>query len=40
MKYIALIALAAMAIGLGACAHHEETAPTTTTVPASHGYRK
>jgi hypothetical protein len=37
MKYIVLIAIAAMAIGLGGCAHEpaHQSPP-----PASHGYSK
>jgi hypothetical protein len=39
MKYFTIIALAAAAMFLGACA--KETAPTTTTTStASHGYSK
>jgi hypothetical protein len=38
MKYIAIIALAALAFGLGACA--SSTPPATTTTTASTGYTK
>jgi hypothetical protein len=38
MKYLAIIALAAMALSLGACA--SKPAPTTTHTTASTGYSK
>jgi len=38
MKYLAIIALAAAAFGLGAC-KSKEPAPTTPP-PSSHGYSK
>ena len=38
MKYIAMIALAAMALSLGACASKSST--TTASTTASTGYRK
>ncbi len=39
MKYLAIIALSALALSLGACAHKTTTsAPTTST--ASTGYSK
>jgi hypothetical protein len=38
MRILALVALAAMALGLGACAKHE--AATSTTSTASTGYSK
>jgi hypothetical protein len=37
MKYLALIALAALAFGLDACS---STPPSTTTTTASTGYKK
>jgi hypothetical protein len=41
MKYLAIIALAAMALGLGACAKKEPAYTTsTTTHAASTGYSK
>jgi hypothetical protein len=36
MKLIAIITLAAAAIGLSACAHHEEPAPAPTTTHSSY----
>jgi hypothetical protein len=39
MRILALAAFAAMALGLGACSHHEE-AHTATTTTASTGYSK
>jgi hypothetical protein len=38
MKYIAMIALAAMALSLGACA--DKTSTTTGSTTASTGYKK
>jgi hypothetical protein len=38
MKYLAIIALAALAIGLDACS--SSTPPPTTTTTASTGYKK
>ena len=38
MKYLAIIALAAVAFSVGACAKKEPT--TTTSSTASHGYTK
>jgi hypothetical protein len=38
MKYLAIIALAALAIGLNACS--SSTPPATTTTAASTGYTK
>ena len=38
MKYLAIIALAALAFGLEACA--SSTPPTTTSTTASTGYKK
>jgi hypothetical protein len=38
MKYLAIIALAALAFGLGACA--SSTPPSTTTTSASTGLSK
>lgn len=40
MKYLAIAALVAASLGLGACAHKAEPAPTTTTHAASTGYQK
>jgi len=40
MKYIAMIALAAMALSLGACASKSTTTTATTSTTASHGYSK
>ncbi len=41
MKYLALLALAAMALSLGACARDEDTSRTTsTTYSSSTGYSK
>lgn len=43
MKYLAILALAAMAISLGACAREEPaytTTTTTTSTAASTGYVK
>ncbi|HZJ16705.1 MAG TPA: hypothetical protein VFD27_16755 [Chthoniobacteraceae bacterium] len=37
MKYLAIITLAALALGLGACSHHESAPPPP---PASSGYHK
>ncbi len=39
MKYLAIIALAAVALSLGACASKEPTSASTTT-SASTGYSK
>jgi len=39
MKYLALLALAAMALSLGACSHHEDTSHTATH-STSTGYSK
>jgi len=39
MKYLAIIAVAVMAIGLGACASKPASTSTTSTT-ASHGYSK
>jgi hypothetical protein len=38
LKYLAIIALGAFMLSLGACAHKEPAATTTTS--ASHGYSK
>ena len=40
MKYLAIIALAAMALGLGACAKKEPAYTTTQTHSAYTGYSK
>ena len=41
MKYLAILALAAMAIGLGACAKHDtQTAETSHTAATSSTYAK
>jgi hypothetical protein len=38
MKYLAMLVLTAVALSLGACAHHE--ASSTTTTSSSSGYSK
>jgi hypothetical protein len=40
MKYLAIIAVAAMALGLGACAKKEPAYTSSTTHAASTGYSK
>ena len=41
MKYLAMIALAAMALSIGACAHKEQSTYTgTTSHTATTGYSK
>ena len=39
MRYLTIIALAAVAFSIGACAHKDETANTTSTSTGS-SYRK
>ena len=39
-KAIMIVALAASALSLGACAHKNETATTTSSTSASRGYSK
>jgi hypothetical protein len=40
MKYLAILALAAMAMGLGACAKHEAPPATTTHTATTSSYSK
>jgi hypothetical protein len=40
MKYLAILALAAMAFGFGACAHHEAPPSTTTNTASTSSYSK
>jgi hypothetical protein len=40
MKYLAILAVAAMALGLGACAKEEPAYTSSTTHSASTGYQK
>ena len=40
MKYLAILALAAMALSLGACAKHEDTSHSSYQHTASTGYSK
>jgi hypothetical protein len=40
MKYLAIIAVAAIALSLGACASKEPAYNTTTSTSASTGYSK
>ena len=40
MKYLAIIAVAVMALGLGACASKTAATTSSTSTTASHGYSK
>jgi hypothetical protein len=40
VKAIMIVAVLASALALGACAHKQEAAQTTTTASSTHGYSK
>jgi hypothetical protein len=40
LKAIMLVAIAASALGLGACAHRQETATTSSNTSSTRGYSK